>query len=135
MPDIVRVADHAVSHPASQQLVHRHAEGLTLDVPQRDVDRRYGRGQDPLCGEKASTKEHLPDTLNLERIAIYEQRAKVVQRAHYRQFPTGEPGFADAIDPFVGVDDHEQEVPPPAPYRVWLNVGDLHIPSIVSSEG
>jgi hypothetical protein len=51
----------------------------------------------------------------------------VPQRKVHRQLAAGEPRFADAVDAFVGVNDHEYVVPLPAPYRVGLDTGYLHV--------
>ncbi|MCD6054383.1 MAG: hypothetical protein K0Q96_1575 [Rubrobacteraceae bacterium] len=47
-------------------------------------------------------------------------------RPRYRQLAAGEPRFAHAVEAFVGIDDHEQVIPLPAPHRVCLDAGYLH---------
>ena len=49
---------------AAQQLVHRHAEPLALDIPQRLVDRRDGRRQDDAAAPEAVAMQPLPVMLD-----------------------------------------------------------------------
>src|SRR5919107_587923 len=44
----------------------------------------------------------------------------------HRQLAAGEPRFADAVEAFVGIHDHEQVIALPAPHRVCLDAGYLH---------
>ena len=45
---------HAVAHQAAEQFVHRHAQGLALDVPQRLVDAGDGAHQDRAAAIEAA---------------------------------------------------------------------------------
>ena len=126
VPDIVRVADHLVAHPPAQQFIDRHAQRLALDVPQRDVDGRDGRGEDALRREEAAAEEHLPDVLDPRRVLADQQRLEVLDRADHRQFAPGDARLADAVDALVGIDDDKQKIADAAPDGVAFDVGNLH---------
>ncbi len=50
----------------------------------------------------------------------------MLDRPHHRPLAACEPRFADAVEAFVGIHDHEQVIPLPAPNRVYLDAGYLH---------
>ena len=49
-----------------------------------------------------------------------------------RQLTACQAGFANAPDPLVGVDHHEEVVPRSSPDWVALDIGDLHCVSLAS---
>ncbi len=122
----MRIADNLVAHLVAEQVVNGHAERLALDVPQGDVDGGDGRGEDALCREEAAAEEHLPDVFAVHGVLADEQRLEVLDRADHRQFAAGNAGLAHAVQPLVRVHHDKQEVAMPAPYRVALDVSDLH---------
>ncbi|OUC09692.1 hypothetical protein RY27_01315, partial [Litorilinea aerophila] len=77
VPPVVGIADHLLTHLTTQQFVDGHAQGFAFDVPQRDVDGRDGRAQDPLGGEETAPKEGLPDVLDVGGVLADEQGLEV----------------------------------------------------------
>ena len=88
----------------AEKFVNRYAEGLSLDVPECDVERgnRAHLGS-AVAGVIGESEHRLPVALDGERVATDKQRAEVVV---YRRLNDrgGVEGFAEADDPFVGVD-------------------------------
>ena len=66
-PPIQAIHTHAVAHRAAQQIVHRHAQPLALDIPQRLVDADDRAGQDRPAAIEAAAIQRLPDILDLRR--------------------------------------------------------------------
>jgi hypothetical protein len=122
----VRVADHAVADSTTEEFVGGNAQGFALDVPQCYVHGRDCRRNGVPGGKEASPEEQLPEVLGTERVFAYEKRLEVLDRSRHRQLAASEPRFADAVDAFVGVHNHDQEVPLSTPHRVGLNAGYLH---------
>jgi hypothetical protein len=77
-------------------------------------------------GEEASPKEQLPEMLGAKRVLAKEKRFEVLDSPSHSQLAAGEPCFADAVNPFVGVHHYKQQVSRPAPHRVCLDAGYLH---------
>src|SRR5215207_8412050 len=123
---VVRVADYPVAHPAAQEFVDRDAQSLALYVPQRDVRGRDRRGERVAGREEAAPEERLPGVLGAGWVLSDEQRLEVFDGPRHCQLAARDPRLADAGDALVGVYDHEEEVPLPAPHGIRLDVGDLH---------
>ena len=119
---VVRVAHNLVAHAPAQQLVDRHAQRLALDIPQRDIDRRDGRREDALGGEEAAARHRCHRCSMRNGSLPISNGLKVLNRADHRQLAAGDAGFANAIDPFIGIDHHEQEVAVPTPDRVGFDI-------------
>ncbi len=129
---VVGVADHLIAHPAAQQIIDGNPQRFALDIPQRDIDGRYGRRQNPLGREKAPAVEGLPHMLNAPRVLTDEQRFEVFDGAHHSQFTARNAGFPDAINTLVGIDHYKQEVSLPTPYGIGFNICNLHVNSLPS---
>ncbi len=108
---------HLVPDAAAQQLVHRHAEGLALDVPQGDVHRRDG-GHDDRTPEILGAVEILADVLNTEGVLADEIGLEFFNggRRGAEEAPVAR--LAQADDAGVGVDLDEE---------VMLGVNQLQI--------
>ena len=126
MDVIVGIADDFVAHPAAEQLVHRHAKRLALDVPQGDVDGRDGRAQDALGGKKAAAEQPLPDVFYAKGVLAHQNFFEVLDGADHRLLAAGQTGLAHAEDPFVGINDDEEKVAMAGPDRIGGDVGNLH---------
>jgi len=107
----VAVDHEAVAALAPEQLVHRHAGQLPLDVPECHVDGRdggHGHGTAPPVG---ATVEVLPDVFDVARIAADEAREHVlVEVGLDGEFTAVEGRVAESDNPFVGDDLHGDEV-------------------------
>jgi hypothetical protein len=122
----VRVADHPVPDPSAEELVDWNAQGFALDVPKREVHGRDRRRNGVPGGKETSPIEQLPKILGAKRVLSQEQRLEMIDCPHHLQLAAGEPRFADALEAFVGVHDHEQVIPLPIPYWECIDAGYLH---------
>src|SRR5262249_50711401 len=91
---------HLVAHTATQQLVDRHAEGLALDVPKCDVDRR-NRTHDGRAGEMVCALQGVPMMLDRAWILAPEIFAALQDRggAGFEMAPG--PGLSQTDQTFV----------------------------------
>ena len=104
-----QVADdrHLPPAEAAEQLGHRHAERLALEVEERDLEARdrVGAHPAPVAGELLHPVD---EPLGAQRILPDEElrQLRLDDRPDGRQGRAG--SFADADDTLVGVDLHEQ---------------------------
>ena len=96
----VRAADAAVDldpllHGAAQQLVHRHAEHLALDVPQRLIDAGNGAHEHRTAPVERAAVQGLPQMLDGERILADEHVGKLPDSGGHR----GGTPFHDRLTP------------------------------------
>ncbi len=120
------IGNHLVAHQAAQQLVDRDVQRLALDVPEGDIDRGERGGYRAFGRKEPSPREGLPEMLDTKRVLTDQQGLEMLDRAGDRQLTAGQTRFADAGDPFVGVDDDEEEVAKPAPDGIAGDIGDAH---------
>ena len=107
VPDQVPVDAHAVTGRAAEEVVHRDAEPLALEIPERDVDSRDG-AHDHLAGRPERAAHHLaPPVLDLRRILADEQLPEVVEDADHAAAAPGEARLADPGQPLVRAHEHE----------------------------
>ena len=122
----VAVDHDALAGRTAEELVDRHAGGLALDVPQRDVDggdRRHGHRSAAPVG---ALVEVLPGVLDPARVAADQQRAEVLgQVGRHGQLAAVEGGVADAGDAVLGF-NNERDVVPSGRRNHYPCVGDLH---------
>src|SRR5262249_49486597 len=135
-PAVRPVQTHAVAQRSAEQLVHRHAEGLGLEVPQRQLDPRDG-----LVGDAAEVlsgrAQHVPvQALDGAGVLTDDQMREV---GHAAADPVGALVAAappPPRDPRVGLALDEGPRPPAAVAVQRLHTGDLHrrvLPSSRSS--
>ena len=110
------VRPDAVVVDGAEQLAHRLAEGLPLDVPEGDVDAADRVDRDPAAADEDDAAIHLvPEPLDVERVLADQQLAEAVgNRVRARSADERRDGLGrrvdltDAGDPLVRVDeDHE----------------------------
>ena len=77
-PAGVAVNQNPVAGSTPEQLVHRKPSDLSLDVPQRDIDRRDCGHRDRSAPPIGAPVEVLPGVLDPARIAADEQWADVI---------------------------------------------------------
>ena len=106
----VAIDAHAVADLAAEQVPHRRAERLALDVPQRHVDAGHGAAADR--AEHAVAHDGglhlLPELLDMGRVLADEHGLEVLDGGLDHPRPAG--ALADAGDALVGVDLDEQPV-------------------------
>ena len=109
----VAVDHHVVARLAAQQLVHRHAQRLALDVPQRRVDRRDRRHRHRPAAPVRALVKVVPDVLDAPRVAPDQQRDHVVgQVARDGQLAPVQRRVAEPVHAALGLDLQRDEVPP-----------------------
>ena len=121
-----------VTHLAAQQVPDRRVQGLALQVPERQLDAGDGARADHARHAVAlrGGEQLLPDPLDQERVLTDDQRLQVLDRGLHDPRPA--PALADAVQPGVGMDLHEQPVAPAGPLgRAAVNqeradIGDAH---------
>src|SRR5450759_1099702 len=74
----VSVRERPTPAPAAEQLVHRQAGDLALDVPQRHVHGRDGRHRDRSAAPVRPAVQVLPGVFDVVRLAADQQRRDVV---------------------------------------------------------
>ena len=113
------------SRPAKQR-VHRHAQRLPLDVPQRQLDPRNRLGHDP-TRRLPSHPIHVPvASLNRQRITPDQHRLQISNRPHD---PIGSPPVRNLPiprDPIRRTDSNKLPRPPTRINNKRLNLSDLH---------
>ncbi len=92
---------HEVATLAAEQMVHRDAELLALDVQQRDVDGGDRRAQDAAAFEILAAVHILPQMVGLQRILPDQEVAEMVDRALNGAQPADQSGLAPAEDPVI----------------------------------
>ncbi len=113
----------AVAHAAAQQLGHRHAQGLALDVPQRLVDAGQRAHVDATAAVEAAAVEHRPVVLDVARVLADEVVGQFLHGGGHGVGTAFEDGLAPAVDAFVGFDLQEA---PARRHQERGQSGDLH---------
>ncbi len=103
-----RVHAHLVAHRAAQQLVHRNPIALALDIPKRHIDTGDGAHQHRTATIKAAAIQHLPDVLDLVRIASHQIRFEFQHARCHRPDAPFERCFAPSVDTLIRGDLQEQ---------------------------
>ena len=99
----VIVAAHAAAvERTAEQLVHRHAERFSADIPQRLVDARYGGADDRTGAIEAVDVHGLPDVLHLHGVGADHEVAEVVHAGDDRAGLPFERAFTPAHQALVG---------------------------------
>ncbi len=106
-PRHVAVDAHPLARRATEEVVDRDAEPLALEIPERDVD-PGDRAHDHLPRRPERAADHLaPPVLDLARVLADEQLGEVVEDAEDAASLTGQARLADARQPLVGADEHD----------------------------
>src|SRR5690606_36453941 len=113
---------HPVTHAAAEKLVHRHAQGLALDVPQRLVDAGDRAHQHPAAAVEAAAVERLPQAVDPRRILADDVLAQLVHRSLDRPRAALDHRLAPSGGAFGGID---HRVPPTWRGVVGGEAGDL----------
>ena len=110
----------------AEELVHRHAEGLGLHVPQRELDPRDRLGGDAAGALPRHAVEVPVDPLDRAGVLADQDGLEVPHRAHdaVRIAPVG--ALAVAGEAGVGPDGDELPGAPPRVDDERLDAGDLH---------
>jgi hypothetical protein len=98
---------HAVPHGTAEELVHGQAMPASLDVPERLLDRRGGRGEHRPVAEETAAPHPLPQILDPARVGSGDIAGEVADRAGDRGVPPGHDGLAPARQPVVRADPDE----------------------------
>ena len=119
------MAVHAdlVTAAAAQQLIHRRAELLALDIPKRLLDTADAGGQDGAAAIESRAVHGLPEVFNAHGVRADEHRAQFVDRHLDRASTAFQHGFAPADDALVGRDLQEH---PSGLDMEGFQVCDLH---------
>ena len=118
---------HLVANPAAQQLIHRHAKVLALDVPERLLDAAdRGHSLDADLPEMLPVR-HLVQMLDPQRVLTDQQLGQIVDRAGDRAGFPFEGRLAPAVQTgFIGFDLDEDPVPHIGVDDQRLDTGDFH---------
>ena len=105
---VVIIAAHAARiHRAAQQLVHRHAEHLAANIPQRLVDAGDRRADDRTGAVEAVDVHRLPVMLHLHRILADQELAEILDAGHHGGRFAFERALAPTHYALVGFELHE----------------------------
>ena len=112
------IGGHAIAQAAKQPR-QRNAERLAADVPQRDIDRRYGQGRHPAGaarrGRGAKLGRYL---LGTQRVFALDKFAELLKRRFQRAHDlAAERGDANAFDAIIGLDLNREEFAQHAGHR------------------
>ena len=125
-PAGVLIDPNAIAHRAAEELPHRHAERLALDVPQGVFDTR-NRAQYRRPRRKARAVVHqCPEMLDPQGVLAGDPRRKVVDRRDGGQVRTDRVRLADPMHPFIRRDLDEHKVATPHMCHKGLNAVNLH---------
>ena len=80
---------HPVPLLAAEELVHRHAQRLALDVVERDVDRRDGGGQHAPAFEILAAIHLLPERAGANGSRPTRNSRVMIERADHRLLAAG----------------------------------------------
>ena len=133
----------------ADQLAHRLAERLALDVPERDVEAADRVNGDPTTSDEDDAAVHLvPEPLDVERVLADQQLVQALRNrvrarsAHERRDGLGRRvDLADAGDPLVRVHQDDEIVLASVrnplvhsglPQDDGFDIGDLHGLSIIT---
>ncbi len=94
----------AVTHLAAQQPMHRHAQRLALDVPQRLIHAGDGAHHHRAAPVEAGAVHHIPQVLHIARVAAHQVVGQLLNRSGYGVGTAFDDRLAPADDTFVGVD-------------------------------
>src|SRR5206468_4477390 len=120
------VQTHAVAERPAEQLVHRHAERLGLDIPERQLDARDGLVAHAAEG-LARVSEHVPvQALDRPRILADEQMREVANAAGDAVRAAVIAALSPAHQPVIRLDADEGPGPPAAISVQRLHARDLH---------
>ncbi len=109
VPPEVDVDADPVAGRAAEEARDGNAERLAFQIPEGDVDARDGAHHD-LAGRPEHPAHHLaPPVLDLPGILSHEELAEVVEDAEHAAPLPGEARLADAREPFVGADEHDDD--------------------------
>ena len=122
-----------VSMLAAEQLPHRDAERLALDVVQRDVDGGDGGSQDAAAFEVLAAVHLLPQRADIGGVAPDQPASVVLDGAGDGAFAAGEAGFAPALQAGVGDHANEELGASPDPDGEAVDGCDLHLRFLVPS--
>ena len=101
------VGAHLVAHETAEQLVHRHAQHLALDVPQRLVDTGDGAHQDRAAAVETGAIHGLPEVIDAARVLADQVVGQLMHRRFHRARTAFDDGLAPAGDALVGFDLQE----------------------------
>ena len=110
---------------SSQELINRETQGLSLDVPAGNVNRRHSRanGNAAVHSPEGVAMEMFINTLRVKRVHSQDQLGEILAIAPGGRLAAaiGQPRLAKAADAFVGVDFDRNKRS-----LVALNAGDFH---------
>jgi len=122
----VGVASHSVAALPAQQLPHRLAQQLALDVPAGHLQTGQGTGQHGAHAPVGVAIEVVAERFDVQRAAPQQRGREVVDHAHDRVFVQPDGRFAVAVQAFVGLDFHEGQVGPIHVAEPSFDGGDSH---------
>ena len=94
----IGVAEHAVAHPAAEQLVDRHAEALAEDVPAGDLDGGDHGAMDVAAVERDAVEHALGQRVDAARILPDREMLQLVHAGFGGLDEAVQRAFADAVD-------------------------------------
>ncbi|MCY1368989.1 hypothetical protein D9M69_560030 [compost metagenome] len=112
-----------LAHRAAEQLMHRHAEVLALDVPEGLVDAGDGAHQHRAATVEAAAVHDVPQVLDVARVLADQIVGKLVDGGRHRVRPALYHRLAPAADADIGIDAQEQ---PARRDQEGGEAGDLH---------
>jgi hypothetical protein len=123
----VRPVDElALPQRAAEQLVHRDAQRLGLDVPERELDARDGLGRDAARALPRHAVQVPVAQLDGPRVAADEDGLEVADGAHHAVGIAAVGALAVAGDAGVGADGHELPRTPAGVDDERVDLRDLH---------
>ncbi len=118
-----RVHPDPVAHLAAEQRMHRHAQRLAVDIPQRLVDPGQRAHQHRPAAVETAAIQHVPVILDQARILADEVVGQLLHRGGHGMRAALHDGFAPAADARIGIDADEQ---PAWRHEIRRDGGDLH---------
>ena len=118
-----RVGADPIPDLPAEELMHRLAKRLALDVPQCLIDSGDRTHEDGTTAVEATAVHDRPQVLDVRRILADEQVGELINGGSNGGCLAFDDGFAPSHDPFIGFDLEEQ---PPRRHCVRRHRRDLH---------
>jgi hypothetical protein len=118
-----RICADTIPHLPAEQLMHRLAERLALDVPQGLVDARDRTHENGATAVEATAVHDRPQVLDVRRILADEQVGELIDGGSHGCCLAFEDRLTPSHDPLIGFDLEEQ---PPRRHCVRRHRRDLH---------
>ncbi len=106
--------------------MHRHAERLPREIPERLIDAAEGRTGDGATPEEEATIALLPEEFDALRVRADQPRFEVSEQPQHRPWRGAERRLANPVEPRIGLDLHVDSRATGIGHQESLHGGDTH---------